>query len=62
MKWGISPSSEMPHFFVYFPTRTIMVCLRYINFDKILLHKKVLLLEYVFKYRRTWNLIICGWL
>ena len=27
MKWGISPSSEMPHFFVYFSTRTIMVCL-----------------------------------
>ena len=28
MKWGISPSSEMPHFFVYFSTRTVMVCLR----------------------------------
>ena len=27
MKWGISPSREMPHFFVYFSTRTIMVCL-----------------------------------
>lgn len=28
MKWGISPSREMPHFFVYFSTRTVMVCLR----------------------------------
>jgi len=28
MKWGISPSSEMPHFFVYFSTRTVMECLR----------------------------------
>ena len=29
MKWGISPSREMPHFFVYFSTRTIMVCLHF---------------------------------
>ena len=28
MKWDISPSREMPHFFVYFSTRTVMVCLR----------------------------------
>ncbi|MDC2844302.1 hypothetical protein PO185_01130, partial [Limosilactobacillus mucosae] len=31
MKWGISPSREMPHFFVYFSTRTVMVCLQYFN-------------------------------
>ena len=35
MKWGISPSREMPHFFVYFSTRTIMVCLLKIRECKI---------------------------
>ena len=34
MKWGISPSSEMPHFLVYFSTRTVIVCLPWLT-DKL---------------------------
>ena len=46
MKWGISPSREMPHFFVYFSTRTVMVCLHIFSISSAI-SRVVIPLEYI---------------